>query len=91
MIKVKALEPGIPGHWYMGADYMVKIGPKSARALCGMHPVPRVGYEYTVAVKNDNLGFSHRLTVQNVSGDFWLTCSNVSRSVWGETFGVNVT
>jgi len=92
MIQVKALEPGntgIPGNWYMGANHMVKIGPKSARGLCGMYPVPRVGYECTVAFKKDNLGFSQRLIVQNVSGEFWLACSNVAKSAWGETFGVS--
>jgi len=91
MIKVKQTQlPPSGNHWSYGPNYMRGISRQSAAALCGMYPLPRMGYETTVAVKRDPLGFNLRLQVQNVSGDFYLASTHVQVAAWPDTFGVEV-
>ena len=92
-INVKVLETGptgTPGHWYYGPDHMVRISKSDARKLCGMYPLPEMGYSVTVAIKPDPVfsSFWYRLDVQNVSGDYFLACTNVTKDQWVEVFGV---
>ena len=75
-----------------GLDYEKRISKKQAIALCGMYPLPRMGYETHVAIKPDPIysGFWFRLTVQNVSGVFVLACTNVKNTEWPTVFGVKL-
>ena len=75
-----------------GLDYEKQISKKQATTLCGMYPLPRMGYECTVAIKPDPIYsvFWYRLHVQNISGTFVATCTNVKNTEWSNTFGVNL-
>lgn len=91
MIKVKSIGPASDaGMQSMGAEFMTRIGDKTARALCGMFPVPRMGNEVCVALKRDNLGVNSRLFVQNISGQYFLVSCNVPMGEWPDVFGVEV-
>ncbi|QMV32526.1 hypothetical protein KMB83_gp06 [Ralstonia phage Anchaing] len=70
-----------------GLDYEAKISAKRARALCGMYPMPQMGYETCVAFLDTGL-MKHKLYVQNVSGTYALACTTAKRSEWPELFGV---
>ena len=93
MIRIK--QTGLPisgAHWSYGADYMRRVSKKSAAALCGMYPLPRMGYEVIVAIKPFP-GFSttgHRLVIHNISGDYFIASTDTSVSQWPETFGVEI-
>ena len=75
-----------------GADYERTISRKVAKSLCGMYPLPRMGYECTVAIKPDPIysAMWFRLHVQNISGTFVLTSANVPAKEWPEVFKVGV-
>ena len=94
MINVKILETGptgTPGNWYYGPDYMVRIGKKDATGLCGMYPLPKIGYSVHVAIPIDlknSPDFKRLLDVQNISGSYFLACSNVPKNEWPTVFGV---
>lgn len=95
IIEVKESAPfnlasGSPSCW--GRDYMVRISAKTARQLAGMYPVPHMGYEIVVGIAPCQFGLSpHRLTLQNLSGDFYLACSSRKVEEWPEVFRVQVT
>lgn len=67
-----------------GKDYMGRISAKSARALCGMYPVPKVGEETLVALRPNG----PRLYVSNISGHFVLRSAQARVSEWPSLFGV---
>ena len=67
-----------------GRDYMGRIGPKSARELCGMYPLPRVGEETVVALRPNG----PRLYVANISGHYVLRSAQSKVDQWPEMFGV---
>ena len=67
-----------------GKDYMGRISPKSARALCGMYPVPKVGEETVVALRPNG----PRLYVSNLGGSFVLRSAQARVSEWPSLFGV---
>lgn len=73
-----------------GESHAVKIGKVKARQFCGMYPMPDVGYEVIVAITSDDTfsAFKHRLMVQNISGEYWLCSSSVSREEWPVIFKV---
>ena len=75
-----------------GLDYEKQITKKTAKSLCGMYPLPRIGYETVIAIKPDPIysGFWFRLMVQNISGQLVLTSNNVPKSQWSNVFGVSV-
>lgn len=70
-----------------GPEHMAAIGKAAARGLCGMYPLPRVGYETCVAV---DVPHGARLYVANVSGVYALRSSSVSVDMWPERFGVTL-
>jgi hypothetical protein len=61
------------------------------KSLCGMYPLPRMGYETIIAIKPDPIysGFWFRLMIQNISGTYVLTSNNVPRSQWHDIFQVS--
>lgn len=67
-----------------GKDYMGRISPKSARALCGMYPVPRVGEETVVALRPNG----PRLYVSNLGGAYVLRSAQAKYTEWPDMFGV---
>lgn len=81
------------GFQSMGNNHMRQIGEKTARALCGMYPMPKMGHEVIVAFKKDAVfpSFAHRLTVQNISGAYFVTSSSTEVDSWPSVFGVEVT
>lgn len=84
---------GIPpadSHWSYGPDYMRRISKPNAQALCGMFPLPRLGYETVVAVVPDGYGGRKRLHVQNVAGHFYLASTDTRVQDWPATFGVQI-
>lgn len=91
MIEVKSLaKPPVGNHWTYGPEHMQRISVTSARALCGMYPTPKVGYETLVAVAPDGYGGKKRLYVQNVGGHFYVASSDTKISDWPASFGVTV-
>lgn len=92
MIRVKSLgAPPVGVHWSMGADYMARIGAADARKLCpGL--MPRMGYERDVKVIRPP-AWPHLpliLTLQNISGDYYLASPHARIDQWPEVFGVSV-
>jgi len=93
MIKVKQTgNASDAGFQSMGEENMRRISEKTARALCGMYPMPDMGREVCVAFASDKEWptFKHRLSVQNISGLFFLACSSVSVDAWPDVFKVEV-
>ena len=87
MITIKAVHDDLAGkgcHWHYGARYMQRISTVTARKLCGVYPLPRMGYETLVAITS---GFN-KLYVQNNSGGYWVCSSSVPVDKWPEVFGV---
>lgn len=72
----------------MGESHQRRISRPTARAMCGMYPLPDMGAETVVAIGKD-LNRS-RLYVQNISGHFYLACPHASVPKWPEVFGVTV-
>lgn len=90
MIKIKSIGSADgAGFQSMGNDRMCEVSQRTARKLCGMYPMPAMGYETVVAVKHDHLIWL-RLVVQNVSGKYFLCSANVLINQWGTVFGVEV-
>ena len=89
-IVVKASSYDLPIGLYYGPDYMVKISKPNARAFCGMYPLPTMGSETVVAVAKIQHGFKVELTVQNISGSFYLASSQVQVKDWADIFKVTV-
>lgn len=70
-----------------GPDNMARIAPKTARGLCGMYPLPRIGHEVCVAV---NVSHGARLYVANIGGAFFVRSPSVSVDTWPERFSVTL-
>ena len=91
VIQVRQLgTPPSGNHWSMGPNHMRRISRKSAKGLCGIYPIPEVGYETIVALKDDGYGGKFRLYVQNVSGDYYVASSQVTVEKWPEIFQVEL-
>lgn len=91
VIEVRELPPGPtgePGHWYYGADYMVRVGADAVRRLLRGLTAPRMGYETDLCRPHGLSG--PLLTVQNISGDYFLASYNTPKAEWPEVFGVRV-
>ena len=73
-------------HWSYGADYMCRIGKATALKLCGMYPMPRMGYEVAVAIARD----AAPLMVQNISGDYYLASTSDSIDRWPAVYGITI-
>lgn len=69
-----------------GPRHQCRISPKSARGLCGMFPLPEVGYETAVAL-NRMYG---NLRVANVAGVYVLRASGAPIDQWPDVFGVTI-
>lgn len=76
----------------MGDDHMRRISTATARQLCGMYPLPSMGYETVVAFARDVSfpSFVHRLHVQNVSGVYFVACSSCTVDQWPDVFKVQI-
>ena len=75
-----------------GQDFEATIGKVTAQKLAGMYPLPRIGYEITVAIAPDPVwsGFKFRMHLQNICGQLVLASTNVKRSDWPEIFKVTI-
>jgi len=82
--------PPSGNHWSYGPEFMQRIGRAAALKLCGMYPLPEVGYQTIVALAADGFGGYRRLEVQNISGDFYAACTNVKVGEWPEVFRVRL-
>jgi len=71
-----------------GVEFEHRVTRNRARTLCGIRPLPRMGYETCVAVKRDHLGLTLRLWVQNISGVYVLASADTSKDRWEEVFNV---
>lgn len=90
MIKIKSIGSAEgAGFQSMGNDRMCEVSSLTARKLCGMYPMPAMGYEIVVGVKRDH-SFWLRLVVQNISGKYFLCSANVLIEHWGTVFGIEV-
>lgn len=69
-----------------GLEYEHPVGKKVAIQLAGMYPLPRMGYEITVAIGADR----SLLKLQNISGQFVLACNSWPTSHWADVFGIAV-
>lgn len=69
---------------------MRRISRASAVKLLDQYPVPRVGYETTAVAVPDGFGGLHRLTVQNVGGQYYVASCTVQVASWPDVFGVTV-
>lgn len=91
LIKVKEFKPyDLPAGMYYGVQYMVRVSPKNAKAFAGMYPLPRMGYEITVAIAPASHGFKSYLMLKNISGDYYLASHTDSVDRWPEVFKVEV-
>lgn len=95
MIKIKAAvvdtkKVFFRNTWFYGNEHTLQISKGEAKKLCGMYPLPEVGYETVVAFKQDLLIGRLRLYVQNVSGSYMIASSQVRVSDWDSVFGVHI-
>lgn len=84
-VKAAPVEAASGSVWFYGSDYMVKVSPAEARALCAPYPPPGMGLETVVAVQKGGI---RELVVQNISGMFVLASSHTKRADWPEVYGV---
>lgn len=90
MIKIKeskqySVAPGL----HYGPTHAAHISRATAKALCGMYPLPRMGEETVCAVKIHSWGRSC-LYVANMSGGFMVQSSQVAIDAWPDTFGIEL-
>jgi len=71
-----------------GPNHQGIISVKSARALCGMYPLPKIGYETVCAMHA--CGPGARLYVANISGTFVVRSPSVPVDAWPQVFGVTL-
>lgn len=98
MITIKSLGKPEPGtSWSYGPRHMCKISKADARKLCGAYPMPKPGYETTVAVlphqrqrESWEKLFGDTLQVQNLGGDFYLACTTFDIEDWPAKFKVRI-
>ena len=93
-ITIRSLGPPPMGaHWSMGPDYMVRIGAADAKYVSGGFTLPRMGYECD-AREVRPVQWPHLplvLTLQNMSGDYYLCSPHARIDQWPDVFGVSVT
>lgn len=79
-------------HWSMGADHMVRISEGDARMLSPTL-LPRMGYETDVRVVKPWAypQFPRRLTLMNMSGNYYVACTTHTFAAWPELFDVTIT
>lgn len=77
-------------HGTYGADHGVRVSKATALALAGMYPLPRVGYEITIAIKPALYGFKDILYLANKGGGYVVQSSSTAIADWPEVFGVTV-
>jgi hypothetical protein len=79
-------------HWSMGTGNMVRISEGDARTLSPTL-LPRMGYETDVRVVRpvEHPHFPRRLTLMNMSGDYYVACTTHTFAAWPELFGVTIT
>jgi hypothetical protein len=70
-----------------GATHQAAISKATARGLCGMYPLPKIGYETCVAI---NVQRGARLYVANMSGVYVVRSSYLAVTDWPEVFGVTL-
>lgn len=87
VIKESAPLAHMPESENYGREHMAVIGTAAARGLCGMYPMPKIGYETVVAL---NVSHGARLYVANISGAYVLRSSSVAVDRWPEIFGVTL-
>lgn len=93
MICIKSTAPAPNDrNWSYGPGYMAQIGDKTAKALCGMYPLPKTGHEVIVAIRPDKRfpSFKNRLMVCNVSGSYFVASCDAPIKQWPDVFGVTV-
>lgn len=80
------------GSQSMGDEHMRRISAKTAHQLCGMYPLPDMGYKTVVAFTRDSNfpSFAHRLHVQNISGSYFVACSSCTVDQWADMFKVQI-
>lgn len=72
---------------YHGAEWEIQTSESNAKKYLKGKPLPRMGYESEIMQKRDNYGFICRLCILNISGVYFVACSNVERKQWTEFFG----
>jgi hypothetical protein len=92
-ITVKSIgSPPTGAHWNMGAEYMTRISAHDARLLA-LTQLPRMGYECDVRTVRP-VQWPHLpliLTLQNLSGHYYLCSPHARIDQWPDVFGVSVT
>lgn len=72
---------------YYGADWEWQTSKANAEKYLNGKPLPKMGYETDLIVKKDDYGFTCRLVILNISGTYFVACSNVERKYWPDFFG----
>lgn len=68
-----------------GKENMARISAKDARALCGMYPLPAIGYETCCAFNGRT---KEKLYVANIGGVYVVRSHDVKVAHWGSAFGI---
>ena len=87
---LKSLGYDLIGGGYYGAEYMTKISKASASTLCYMYPLPKEGRELVLSATKIHQFFAAELTIQNISGCYYLASSQIPIKNWPETFNVTI-
>lgn len=72
---------------YYGGHWEISTSKANAEKYLNGKALPKIGYETDLIVRKDDYGFTCRLVIINVSGTFYVACSNVERKFWPEFFG----
>ena len=72
---------------YFGAEWEMQVSEAKCKKYLNGKDLPKMGYQTDLIVKRDEYGFMCHLTALNVSGTYFIACSNVERKYWPEFFG----
>jgi hypothetical protein len=81
-------EKGAMSGWFLGEDYSLEISKRTARKITNF-PLPKIGFETAIASTQREC-FRTTLYLQNVCGDYVLSCCNSKFSEWANLFDINV-
>lgn len=89
--KVKSMDvPLIGAHWSYGPDFMRRISKPQAMKLCDPFGIPEMCYEVDIDSCACHYGFAYHLTIQNISGHFYIACANAKITEWPDLFKIEI-
>lgn len=73
---------------HFGDMYEIQISPQKAKSIMRRGYPPRMGFEVSVerSINENGITWDHELKIMNISGNLFLACSTLQKSLWRATF-----